>query len=172
MSSFQRRRIRKPLCSVGKSGRLSGKTLQLMLASNARTQVRPSLQRKVKDWVKRSSGCRGWGVMFGHCAENRTDRQSYVLHNLCSLFEKMDAVGCGSPCVGIACKHALHEETWRSKMPALGFEPRLPRPQRDVLTTRRCGPCFSSLNRRTAGQAFSSNSNSGIFCHLPSLPLP
>ena len=59
-----------------------------------------------------------------------------------------------------------------SKMPTLGFEPRLPQPQRDVLTTRRCGPCFSALNRRTSGQAFSSNSNSGIFCHLPFLPLP
>ena len=57
VSSFQRRKIRKPLRSVGKSGRLSGKTLQRMLASNARTQVHPSLQRKAKDWVKRSSGC-------------------------------------------------------------------------------------------------------------------
>ena len=27
-----------------------------------------------------------------------------------------------------------------SKMPTPGFEPRLPRPQGDVLTTRRCGP--------------------------------
>ena len=53
----------------------------------------------------------GGGVMFGHCAENRTGRQSYVLHNLCSYFEEMDAGGCGSPCVGIACKQALHEET-------------------------------------------------------------
>ena len=35
-----------------------------------------------------------------------------------------------------------------SKMPTLGFEPRLLRPQRDILTTRRCGPCFSSLNPR------------------------
>ena len=41
--------------------------------------------------------------MFGHCAENRTGRQIYVLHTLCPFFEEMDAVGCGSP--GIACKH-------------------------------------------------------------------
>ena len=49
--------------------------------------------------------------MFGHCAEDRFGRQSYVLHTLCPFFEEMDAVGCGSPCVGIACKHALHEDT-------------------------------------------------------------
>ena len=50
------------------------------------------------------------------------------------------------------------------------FEPRLPRPQRDVLTTRRCWPCFSSLNRRASGQAFPSNSTLASFatcllCH-------
>ena len=43
----------------------------------------------------------------------------------------------------------VHKERRSSKMSTPGVEPGLSRPQRDVLTTRRCGPCCKWCARAT-----------------------